>query len=79
MIRGSSITEKKAWPGVVDWYWRRRFAWLFGSLLVTVGIYPSIQVLGFASTPIRVALASPRNASALEYQLCTAYTARWEK
>ena len=58
MIRGSSIKEKKAWPGIVDWYWRRRFAWLFGSLLVTVGIYPSIQVLGFASTPIRVALAA---------------------
>lgn len=46
------------WRRLVDWYWRRRFAWLFGSLLLTVGLQPLARTLGIGAAPVRLMLAA---------------------
>jgi hypothetical protein len=58
MIRGTAATEGGGWRGLVDRYWRRRFGWLFGSLLITVGVYPLIRTMGVVSVPIWLVLAA---------------------
>ena len=38
-------------------YQRRRFAWLFFSLLLTIGVHPVLETLGFGFNPLELLLA----------------------
>jgi len=51
-------TPSRRMRSLADRYWRHRFAWLFGSLLLSVGVYPSLRVLGVGAIPIRLVLAT---------------------
>jgi hypothetical protein len=54
---GPGAASEGGWRRLADCYWRRRFAWLFGSLLVTLGLYPSVRALGVGVVPMRLLLA----------------------